>query len=303
MIDFAIAGRFRSATAMSDKAKILIQLDSDPHPSVFDRVVAVDGGADHVFAYGGVTLDQVEALIHGAIFTRGPKDLSHTAVFIGGSDVTVGEQILKKVKKTFLGPLRTSVMLDANGANTTAAAAVLRAAKHLDLSGTRALVLGGTGPVGQRAARLLAREGASVRLASRSADRANEAAQRINEAVESDAVQGVAVSDDATLGTALDGIELVIAAGAAGIVLLPTAARQAAKDLRVAIDLNAVPPLGIEGVDVMDKAKETDGVIAYGAVGVGGTKMKIHKAAIARLFESNDHVLDAEAIYDLGKSL
>lgn len=288
---------------MSDKPKILIQLDSDPHPSVFDRVVAVDGGADHVFAYGGVTLDQVEALIHGAIFTRGPKDLAHTAVFIGGSDVTVGEKILKKVKKTFLGPLRTSVMLDANGANTTAAAAVLRAAKHLDLSGTRALVLGGTGPVGQRAARLLAREGASVRLASRSADRANEAAQRINEAVESDVVTGVAVSDDATLTTALDGIELVIAAGAAGVVLLPTATRQASKKLRVVIDLNAVPPLGIEGVDVMDKAKEVDGVIVYGAVGVGGTKMKIHKAAIATLFESSDHVLDAEAIYDLGKAL
>jgi methylenetetrahydrofolate/methylenetetrahydromethanopterin dehydrogenase (NADP+) len=79
--------------------------------------------------------------------------------------------------------------------------------------------------------------------------------------------------------------------------------RMGAKDLRVVIDLNAVPPLGIEGVDVMDKATQRDGVIAFGAIGVGGSKMKIHRAAIAKLFESTDHILDAEAIYALGKAL
>jgi methylenetetrahydrofolate/methylenetetrahydromethanopterin dehydrogenase (NADP+) len=75
------------------------------------------------------------------------------------------------------------------------------------------------------------------------------------------------------------------------------------KSLRVAIDLNAVPPLGLEGIEVMDKAKDRDGLICYGALGVGGTKMKIHKAAIRRLFESNDQMLDAEQIYELGKTL
>ena len=113
----------------------------------------------------------------------------------------------------------------------------------------------------------------------------------------------VATADDASVRDALDGIQLVIAAGAAGVVLLAAAVRAQASELKVAIDLNAVPPVGIEGVEVMDKAKELDGLIVYGAVGIGGTKMKIHKAAVARLFESNDQVLDAEAIYDLGKSL
>ena len=58
-----------------DKRKILIQFDGDAQPSVFDRVVAIDAGADELFSYGGVRVEQVRDLIHGAIFTRGPKDL------------------------------------------------------------------------------------------------------------------------------------------------------------------------------------------------------------------------------------
>lgn len=289
---------------MSDKPKILIQLDPDVHASVFDRVVAVDAGAQHVFAYAGVKPEQVQGLVHGAMFTRGPADLQHTAIFIGGSDVAVGEALLKRVTSTFFGPLSVSVMLDANGANTTAAAAVLAARKHLDLSKTTAAVLAGTGPVGQRAARLLAREGAKVRLCSRAQDRAAAAANAVNQAVGgSGGVTGHATGDEGALRRALEGVELVIAAGAAGVVLLPAAVRESVKSLKVAIDLNAVPPAGIEGVDVMDKAKDRGGVTVYGAIGVGGTKMKIHKAAIARLFSANNLVLDAEAIYDLGKSV
>ncbi len=288
---------------MSSPRKILIQLDSDPHASVFDRVVAIDSGADELFSYGNVTLDQVQGLVHGAIFTRGPKDLSHTAIFIGGSDVARGEAMLQHVVKSFLGPLHCSVMLDANGANTTAAAAVLRAGKHVDLAKTTALVLGGTGPVGQRVARLLARQGAAVRLGSRSAQKAGPVAAHINRTVGSEHVTAVATGSDAEVAGAIVGCQLVIAAGAAGARLLSAAARKNAAALKVAIDLNAVPPLGIEGVDVFDKEKQVDGVIAYGAIGVGGTKMKIHKAAVAALFETNDQVLDAEAIYEIGRKL
>src|SRR5262249_35928977 len=150
------------AVSTMDKRKILIQLDTDPHPSVFDRVVAIDAGAEELFSYGNVRPEQVRSLVHGAIFTRGPKDLKHTAIFIGGSDVVAGEQLLAEVRKHMLPAfgLQVSVLLDANGANTTAAAAVRVAARHLDLASTRAVVLGATGPVGQRAALLLARQGA-----------------------------------------------------------------------------------------------------------------------------------------------
>jgi methylenetetrahydrofolate/methylenetetrahydromethanopterin dehydrogenase (NADP+) len=286
-----------------DKRKILIQLDSDVHPSVFDRVVAVDAGADEIFSYGGVKPEQVRDLVHGAIFTR--KDLKNTALFIGGSDVVAAEILLAEALKHMIPQfgLRVSVLLDANGANTTAAAAVRVAARHVDLKTTKALVLGGTGPVGQRVALLLAREGAEVRVGSRQQTRAASVCEKLRSQVPHARVEPAGITNATELHAALNERTLVIAAGAAGIVLLPATARVACKTLRVAIDLNAVPPLGIEGGQVTDKGAERDGVVFYGAIGVGETKMKIHKAAVARLFESNDQVLDAEQVYALGEKL
>lgn len=290
---------------MSEKRKILIQLDPDPQPSVFDRVVAIDAGVDELFSYGGVTPAQVQGLVHGAIFTRGPKDLKRTALFIGGSDVAAGERLLEETLKHMLPQfgLRVSVLFDANGANTTAAAAVRAAARHVDLNGTQALVLAGTGPVGQRVARLLAREGAQVRVGSRQAERAAKVCEAIRAKVQGAQVEPVSAGTPETVQAALPGCAVVIAAGAAGAVLLPKAVRKTCPTLKVAIDLNAVPPLGIEGVEVSDAGIERDGVLGYGAIGVGGTKMKIHRAAVARLFESNDQVLDAEEVYALAKTI
>jgi hypothetical protein len=288
-----------------DKRKILIQLDSDPQPSVFDRVVAIDAGAEEVFSYGGVTPEQVKDMVHGAIFTRGPKDLKYTALFIGGSDVAAGEKLLREACRHMIPQfgLRVSVLLDANGANTTAAAAVRVAASHLDLKDTPALVLGGTGPVGQRVALLLAHEGAAVRVGSRQHRRAQGVCEAIRKKVSGARVEPAATGTPAELHAALQGRTLVITAGAAGVVLLPQAARATCPDLRVAIDLNAVPPLGIEGVEVADKAVQRDGALTYGAVAVGGTKMKIHRAAVARLFHSNEQVLDALEVYALAQTV
>jgi methylenetetrahydrofolate/methylenetetrahydromethanopterin dehydrogenase (NADP+) len=287
-----------------DKRKILIQLDGDPQPSVFDRVVAIDAGADEVFSYGGVRPEQVRDLVHGAIFTRGPKDLHRTALFVGGSDVAAGERLLAEAVKAMLPQfgLRVSALLDANGANTTAAAAVRAAARHLDLKTTKALVLGGTGPVGQRVALLLAREGAEVRVGSRQVGKAAAVVEAIRARTPGARLEPVAATGD-DLPRALEGRTLAIAAGAAGVVLLPASARAACPTLKAAIDLNAVPPLGIEGVQPTDKGTERDGVLCYGALGVGDTKMKLHKAAVARLFERNDQVLDAVEVYELAKTL
>ena len=83
--------------------KLLLQLDASRLPSVFDRVVAHDGGADDVMSYGGVAEGEVRDLIHGTIFTRGPKDLKNTAVFIGGNDVTAAERLLSAATAAF-GP-------------------------------------------------------------------------------------------------------------------------------------------------------------------------------------------------------
>lgn len=283
--------------------RILIQLDTDPQPSTFDRVVAVDADVDELFSYGGITADNVEPLVHGAMFTRGPRDLQNTAIFVGGSKVSAGEAVFAKVQRTFFGPVRVSVMMDSNGSNTTAAAAVLCAQRHLDVAGNDALVLGGTGPVGLRAAQLLSGLGANVRLASRSVERAEQACAAITQHVSTAKLTPVGTGNDDDVLQACSGAQLIIAAGAAGVQFLSAAQRASLKSLKVAIDLNAVTPHGLEGVDMLDAGKEIDGAICYGAIGVGGLKMKIHKAAVRRLFDSNNEVLDTAAIYDIGREI
>jgi methylenetetrahydrofolate/methylenetetrahydromethanopterin dehydrogenase (NADP+) len=285
------------------KSNVLIQLDPDTQASVFDALVAVDSTELQLLQYHDVADGQVEKLVHGAMFTRGPKDLHHTAVFIGGTDVQQGEVLLKATLRCFFGPLRVSVMLDANGANTTAAAAVLAASKHVDLSQCRTLVLAGTGSVGQRVGRLLASQGAVVKLASRTLERAAAAAQEVSDAVKGASVTGVVVSESGQLPMLLSDCDVVVAAGAAGVQLLPQEIWRSSDSLKVLVDLNAVAPAGIEGIDVLDVARVVEGKVTYGAIGVGGLKMKIHKTAISRLFESNDLVLNVEEIYAIGESL
>src|SRR5689334_13799436 len=107
----------------SDKPTILLQLNTNPQPSVFDAVVAVDAGVDHLFRHGQVRPESVRDLVNGALFTRGPDDLRRTAIFVGGSDVAAGEAVLSAIQKTFFAGFRVSVLLDPNGCNTTAAAA------------------------------------------------------------------------------------------------------------------------------------------------------------------------------------
>lgn len=280
--------------------RILLQLDTDPAPSVFDRVVAIDAGVDELFSYGGVTVENVTPLVHGVMFTRGPADLHHSAIFIGGSNVAAGESLLKQIRQTFFGPLRVSVMLDSNGSNTTAAAAVRAAASHLTLNESRAVVLGGTGPVGERAARILAGEGASVVVASRSVDRAEQVCERIRAAVpEARLIPSLSTPD--ALSAQAKGTHLLLAAGAAGVQFLSQSERASWTDLKVAIDLNAVPPVGLEGIEVTDRAVQQGNVLCYGAIGIGGSKMKLHKRALQHLFEKNESILDVNEIYELSR--
>lgn len=285
------------------KPSILIQLDSDPQPSVFDGVVAVDSGVEHLFRHGSVQPDAVRDLVYGALFTRGPADLQRTAIFVGGSNVAVGEAILKEVTKTFFANFRVSVLFDANGCNTTAAAAVLAALEGAGgvLNGVPTAVLGGTGPVGQRVARLLGRLGARVALGSRQLDRAQATVEMLGQ-VNGGRFTPFSTSDEDSLANGLAGVQIVVAAGAAGVTLLPEQVRRSLPDLKVAIDLNAVPPLGIEGISATDKGVDRGGVRAWGALGVGGTKMKIHKRALQELFTANDIMLDAEEILELGRT-
>lgn len=283
--------------------KILIQLDTDPQVSTFDGVVAIDAEVDHLFRHGQVEPSNVRELVHGAMFTRGGEALKNTAIFVGGSNVLAGEKVFAAVRDSFFGSVRVSMMIDSGGCNTTATAAVLSAASHIPLEGTTALVLAATGPVGARISRLLARRGTRVLVASRKLDRAKETCDQIVSQIPDAKLDAVAITSEAALGSALENVPLVFSAGAAGIQLLRRSLREAADDLRVVIDLNAVPPLGVEGIAVDDRAKTYGQAICYGAIGIGGLKLKIHKAAIRRLFEQNDLLLDAEEIFAIGDAL
>lgn len=274
---------------------------------MFDRVVAFDGGADDVMSYGAVTEDAVRDLVYGAIFTRGPKDLHHTAIFIGGTDMTVGERLLAAVRTTFFGPMRVSVMLDSNGSNTTAVAAVAKlqqgAGGHV--AGRRAVIIAGTGPVGMRAAGLLARAGADVTITSRRLPHGEQAAEGVRQRF-GGTVRAAAMPDSSQAAVVLasgGGAEILLSAAGAGIRLVPRDAWAGRTGLCAVADVNAVPPLGVEGIEVGDNGVVRDGVTVFGALGVGHLKMKVHKACIARLFEQNDLVLDAEAIADVAREI
>ena len=283
--------------------KLLLQLDSSRLPSVFDQVVAYDAGADDIMSYGGVTETDVRDLIHGCIFTRGPKDLHNTAVWIGGNNMSAGEQLLAMAQDALFAPFTVSIMLDSNGSNTTAVAAVVKIEEALgNLAGSKVLILAGTGPVGQRAAGLLAKDGAHVTITSRKPEQGEKARQFISARFNVQ-VEATTMTDPATLPKLCEGIDVLLNSGPAGVQMVPKAAWTGAKNLKIAVDLNAVPPLGIEGVEVNDAGVTRDGVTVYGAFGVGNFKTKLHKACVTRLFTRNDLVLDAEAIADVAREL
>lgn len=282
--------------------KLLLQLDSDKLASSFDTITAYDAGVDHVLMFGGVGVEDVRNIVYGAMFTRGGEMLKNSAVFIGGSSVPVGEAMLKAAQEAFFGPVRVSVMADPNGSNTTAAAAVLKIIRSTPVAGKKAVIFAGTGPVGVRAAALLVKEGCQVLLTSRKLDRAQEACKAIYDRFQLE-VTPMEVRAEASVIQALEGAHVALACGAAGIELVKKELWAGSPTLEVVADVNAVPPTGIGGIKPSDDGKERESKISFGALGIGGLKMKIHRASVARLFEQNDLVLDIEEIYAIGKGL
>ena len=284
--------------------KILIQLDTDEHPSTFDSMVAHDAGVDALLRYGGVEPDAVRGLVQSAFFTRPPGD-SNLAVWVGGSSVGAGEEVLEQVKESFFGPFRVSVMLDSNGCNTTACTTVARLASEIDLKGRRVVIVG-AGAVGLRAAKLLIDEGCDVTVSGIPKDRFKGKEYRRARGLTTAEERGMQIAepeDDAALKDLLDGASVVLAAGPAGVELLPESIWREVDSIEVLADFNAADPLGIEGTDAQDDMKDYDGKRVLGALAIGGPKMKVHKTCIQRLFETNEAVLDVDGVYEIAKEL
>ena len=282
--------------------KVLLQLDTDPHPSPFDAIVAHDAGVDVLLSHGSVTPEDVRDLVQGAFFTRAPGDPS-LAVWVGGSDVGAGEEILEKVESTFFGPFRVSAMLDSDGCNTTAATAIAMIAKDRDLNGSRAVILG-VGPVGLRSATLLSQEGCEVLAASIPGDALDTDSYRRPRGLAAAEKLGIDTrepADRSEMEAVLEGADIVLAAGPAGVQVLGKETWSANPAIEVLADYNAAEPLGIEGVEAGDELVERDGKLVLGALGIGGKKMKTHKACVGQLFERSDLVLNADGVYAVAK--
>ena len=193
-------------------------------------------------------------------------------------------------------------MFDSNGCNTTAAAAVAKMLAGRDFAGKKAVVLAGTGPVGQRAAVMLAKEGATVAITSRKLEQATKVCENIKARFGVDLIP-IEAADDSARAIAIADANIVLATGAAGIELLSEQQWRENPTLELIADANTTPPLGIGGTDMMDKGMERHGKVIWGAIGFGAFKLALHRACIGKLFEDNKLVLDAEAIFALAKDM
>jgi methylenetetrahydrofolate/methylenetetrahydromethanopterin dehydrogenase (NADP+) len=285
---------------------VLLQLDTGEHPSPFDAIVAHDADVDVLLAHGGVKPEAVRGLVQDAFFTRGPDDLRTIAVWVGGKRVTAGEEVFAAVQKAFFGPFRVSVMHDSNGCNTTAATTIARIAKARSLDAGRAVVLG-LGAVGLRSATLLQKEGCEVTAVALPPDLFGDdrpyhrpagldVAQRLGVDVREPADRG-------ELEATLDGAQIVLSSGPAGVQVLREDFWRKHPAIELLADYNAAEPLGIEGTKATDDLADYDGKLVLGALAIGGPKMKVHRACVRRLFESNDQVLDTDAVYAIAQEL
>ena len=281
--------------------KILIQLDTDQHPSAFDAIAAYDADVDIVIGYGEITPENLAGVVQGAIFPRGPDGLANTAFWVGGSKVRDGEAVFEAAQKLFFEPFNPSIMLDSDGSNTTSAAAVARVRGATELNGAKAAVIG-VGPVGLRTAELLRREDAEVTVFTFPPDTMEGKYRRAS---------GIPVAEDAgfevvepgssdELDSGLAGHAVIFAAGPAGTQILRRSG-WAQEGVRVVVDYSAADPVGVEGIDRGDSLEEEDGVLKLGALAVGGPKMKLQKACIQAMFENKGTVLDLDGVYDVAK--
>ena len=280
--------------------QILIQLDTDPHPSPFDAIAAYDAGVDVVLGFGQITPDNLSDVVQGAIFPRGPDGLQHTAFWVGGSKVRDGEAVFEAARKLFFKPFQPSIMLDSDGSNTTAAGGLAVVRAKVGLKGERVAVIG-VGPVGLRTAELLRREQAEVTILTFPPDVFQGSFRRAS---------GISVARDAgfevtepessdELDAAVAGHVAVFAAGPAGIQVLRRSGWQGVDGLKVVVDYSAADPVGVEGVERDNDLAEEDGVLKLGALAVGGRKMKLQKRCLQRMFEAKGTVMDLDGVYDV----
>jgi methylene-tetrahydromethanopterin dehydrogenase len=291
-------------------------LDPMPHVSPFDINMAVDAGFEQIFPYNNVQLEQVNGLVQDAIFSRGPAGVKRTGIFIGGRDIGVALSMLEVAQKAMVPPFEVSVLADPSGAFTTAAALVACVEKQIkthhgdELKGAQAVVFGGTGPVGIATGVIASLAGADVTIVDPfNIDVALEKAQQYNARCGATLV-GTYASSDADKARLLSQADIVFCTAKAGIQVLNASVLSDATQLKVAGDVNAVPPLGIEGIkrshngEPLLHAVNSPGAVGIGALAVGDIKYKLQNALLASLLATETPLyLDFRAAFERARKL
>lgn len=298
------------------KRSILHMLDPMPHNSPFDVNMALDAGFDVLMPYNNVKIDSVHRLVQDAIFSRGPSGVKQTALFIGGRDLGLAMDMLNISKQAMVPPFEISVLADPSGAFTTAAALVACVAKQLKVQHSKtlkectALVFGGTGPVGIATGIIASLAGADIALVDHlSIDTANDAAKEYNRRFGC-TLRGAVAANNAEKAVLIETVDLIFCTAKAGIQVLSAEVLQAAKQLKVVGDVNAVPPLGIEGIGVKDDgfplstAINSSMPVAVGALAVGDIKYKLQQALLKSMLETDKPLyLDFRHAFELAETL
>jgi len=290
--------------------KVFMFLDTDKHASPFDILTTIDVFPDAtIMKYEDVTAEDAEKIIYDAMFPRGPEGAKHTKIFINGRDFKRVNEILERAKKCMFPPFELAIIIDPRGAYTTATAAVAKTLELSlekgfgDLENKAVTILAGTGPVGQTAARLYAFEKANVIVTSRDLQRATVVATKINEDVENEKARGVEAQTPEEIGKAIENSEIVLSAGAAGAQLLPfDVLKEYGKKCRIVADINAIPPLGVEGLkSKADKGEILPNVFGIGALAIGKLKNKVEVELIKRAAEEPRGIFDYKIAYEIAK--
>jgi hypothetical protein len=290
--------------------KVFLFMDTEKHASPFDILTVVDIFPDaEILKYDDVTVEDAERIVHDAMFPRGPEGAKQTKVFINGQDLKRVNDVLDRVEKCMFPPFELAVIVDPRGAYTTAAAAVVKTLELLLHKGFGGLedktvtVLAGTGPVGQTAARLYAMEKANVIVTSRSLQRALSVQTKINEECENERVRGVEAQTSEEIGKAIEDSEVVLSAGAAGALMLPLdVLKEYGKKCKIVADINAVPPVGVEGLDSnADGAEVLPNIVGIGALVIGKLKNKVEAQLIRKAADEPKGTFDYKMAYETAK--
>jgi methylene-tetrahydromethanopterin dehydrogenase len=266
---------------MADK-NIIHMVTPTKHVSPFDVNMALDAGYDAALTYTNVAAEEITGLVQDAIFSRPPKLGVRTAMFFGGKNASVALDMLAQAKKALVPPFAISLFADPAGSFTTAAAMVacvekiLRDKKQRNLEGLKIAVFGATGVVGFASAVIAALQGSDVTLVGYDGiKRVSDAAQEIKRRFSVD-VRAADGSDDGKKSAILAESEAAFCAGRAGVAILSKAQLAAARQLMIVADVNAVPPTGIEGLDMQANGQEitSHGTLGLGPLTIGNVKYR-----------------------------